>query len=46
MSVVITPTSGSHTYKISLESIDAGTATMIAASDQLCELLIEDVGPA
>jgi hypothetical protein len=44
--VIVTPTSGSHTYKISLASQDAGSVQLKAASDQLCELLIEDIGPA
>jgi hypothetical protein len=47
MFVVITPSSGSHTYKIALEAPDAGTATLQAAGvGNEAHFLCEDLGPA
>ena len=44
-SVVLTPTAGSHTYKVSL-SAGSNTVNMIASSGMPAYLLIEDIGPA
>lgn len=41
------PSSGSHTYKVSLERITGtGTLTMAASSTEPAQLVIEDVGPS
>ena len=43
---VITPTAGSHTYKLSLTmSSGTGTTSLIASATQPAYLLIEDIGP-
>jgi hypothetical protein len=44
--VIITPSSGSHTYNLSLESLDSGSASLSAGVGFPAQLLIEDVGPA
>jgi hypothetical protein len=46
VSAVLTPTAGSHTYKLSLERDGTGSATMQASSTVPAFLLIEDIGPA
>jgi hypothetical protein len=46
ISVVLTPTAASHTYKLSLAAQDAGNANLLATSTNPAYLLIEDVGPA
>jgi hypothetical protein len=45
-SVILTPSSGSHTYKLSLEALDASTTNLKAAADIPAFIYIEDVGPA
>ncbi len=43
-SVVLTPSSGSHTYKLTLDT-SAGTCTLVAAADRPAFILVEDLGP-
>lgn len=45
VSVILTPTSGSHTYKLSLErTTGTGTTGISAASNNPAYLLVEDLG--
>jgi hypothetical protein len=44
--VILTPSSGSHTYKLSLAQQDAGNVNLLASATNPSFLLIEDVGPA
>lgn len=44
--VVLTPSAASHTYKVSLESLDSGSVNLTASSTEKSFLLIEDIGPA
>lgn len=45
--VVLTPSAGSHTYKLSLQRDQgSGNVTMVASSTQLASILVEDVGPS
>lgn len=43
--VIVTPTAGAHTYKVSIQAQDAGSVQTKAADEQLTELLVEDIGP-
>jgi hypothetical protein len=43
---VATPTSGSHTYKLTAGVLDTGTTTMNAAATYPAFILVEDIGPA
>ena len=43
--VVLTPSTGSHTYKLSLQT-SAGTVSLVAAADRPAFILVEDIGPA
>ena len=43
--VILTPTAGSHTYKLSLQT-SAGTTNLVAASDRPAFILVEDIGAA
>lgn len=44
-SVVIQPSAGTHTYKLSLQRlIGTGTLTMIAAANATAFILVEDIG--
>lgn len=45
-SAVITPSAGSHTYKLTLARTGTGTLTMNASATEAAYLLIEDIGPA
>jgi len=46
MTVVLTPTSGSHTYNVTLQSQDAGNAVLKAdPTGNPAELTILDIGP-
>lgn len=45
LSVVLTPSSGSHTYKLSAQC-SVGTAALIASSTQPAYILVEDIGAA
>ena len=46
-SVVLTPTTGAHTYKLSMVRTDgSGTLTSIASATQPAFILCEDIGPA
>ncbi len=46
-SVVITPTQGAHTYKLSAQkSVGAGTVSLFAAATQPAFILVEDIGAA
>lgn len=46
-SVVLTPSSGSHTYKLSLQrTIGSGAGGIRAAADNPSFILVEDIGPA
>lgn len=46
-SVILTPTSGSHTYKLSLErTTGTGTTGIDAGTDHPTYILVEDIGPA
>lgn len=46
-SVVITPTAGSHTYKLTLEKESGGnTATLLADATFPAFILVEDIGPS
>lgn len=42
--VVLTPTTGSHTYKLSLESPTTGSADLLASTDAPAFILVEDIG--
>lgn len=42
----ITPTQGSHTYAMTIQSIDAGNATLKASAAAPAMFLVEDLGPA
>jgi hypothetical protein len=45
--VVITPSSGSHTYSVAaIQAAGAGTTTLGGASTSPAHLLVEDIGPA
>lgn len=45
--VVLTPTAGSHTYKISGSTANVGTdVKILAGTDNPASILIEDIGPA
>lgn len=44
-SVVLTPTAGSHTYKLTMLT-SSGTVDMLAAADWPAFILVEDLGPA
>jgi hypothetical protein len=44
-SAIITPTAGSHTYKLQLTSEDAGNAVLKATSAEPVDFWIEDLGP-
>lgn len=44
--VVITPSAGSHTYKVSLTNLIGGTVVMTASGTNPASLLVEDIGPA
>ncbi len=44
--VVLTPSAGSHTYKLRGDIASTGTVTMRAGAEYPAFLLIEDVGPA
>jgi ribosomal protein S6E (S10) len=44
--VVLTPSSGSHTYKLSLQAQDTGNTNQNADSDSPAFILIEDMGPS
>jgi hypothetical protein len=41
---VLTPSSGSHTYKLQLGSVTAGTLTMSASATAPAYILVEDMG--
>ena len=43
---VISPTAGSHTYKVSASQTNASTGTFVAASTAPGFILIEDLGPS
>lgn len=44
---VITPSSGSHTYKLTLQrEVGTGSLTVDAAADRPCFILVEDIGEA
>lgn len=46
-SVVLTPSGGSHTYKLSLErGAGAGTVGLVAAADNSARIDVYDIGPA
>lgn len=42
----LSPSAGSHTYKLSAESADGGTVTMNASSTFPAFILVEDIGTA
>ncbi len=44
-SVVVAPSSGSHTYKLTLDT-SSGSTSLVAASDRPAFILVEDLGPA
>lgn len=44
--VLITPTAGSHTYKLQALTVGGGTATLKASSGSPAFILVEDLGPA
>ena len=45
--VILTPSTGSHTYKLSLSLVDgSGTVSLSANTDNPAFLLVEDIGPA
>lgn len=43
---VITPSSGSHTYKVTMLAPDAGSASLAASATGPAFILVEDIGPA
>jgi hypothetical protein len=45
-SAVLTPTAGTHTYKLTLARTGTGTLTMNASATEAAYLLVEDIGPA
>lgn len=46
-SVILTPTSGAHTYKLTLQrAIGTGSVTLLAAGGNAAFILCEDIGPA
>lgn len=46
-SVVLTPASGSHTYKLTLERVSGtGNVDLRAATDDPAYIIVEDIGPA
>jgi hypothetical protein len=45
-SVVLNPSAGSHTYKLSAEKANAGTGNILASGTNPAFLLIEDLGPS
>jgi hypothetical protein len=46
-SVILTPSAGSHTYKLSLQmAVGTGTVDLIASSTNPAFILVEDIGPA
>lgn len=46
-SVILTPSSGAHTYKLSLaRSVGSGTVSSKASTTRNAYLLVEDLGPA
>lgn len=42
-SVILTPTAGSHTYKVSMQT-STGTAGLVASATQPAYILVEDIG--
>jgi hypothetical protein len=42
----LTPSAGSHTYKLSLERVGANSVQVLHASDERAFILVEDIGPA
>lgn len=47
METILTPTAGSHTYKVSIgRLLGTGTVAVVAAANLLAWLAVEDVGPA
>jgi hypothetical protein len=46
-SVILTPSAGSHTYKLSLQmAVGTGTVDLIASSTNPAFILVKDIGPA
>lgn len=43
---VVTPSAGSHTYKLTAAVVDTGTAIMDAGATYPAFILVEDIGPA
>lgn len=46
LSVILTPSAGSHTYTVSLQSPDGGSAVLKASATGPAMFLIQDIGPA
>ena len=44
---ILTPSAGSHTYKLRISRlVGSGTVTIAADTDRVCYILVEDIGPA